>query len=412
MSRLTFRLVPAVILLFAGACGSANGSAPGVVVRDSAGITIVETARTADDTDALPRPADEPELSIGLVEGDPRYLFGSVAGAARLPDGTIVVGDEQAQEIRYYSPTGTHLRTVGRRGEGPGEYSGLIDVWRCGGARVFADDYQLRRVTVLGADGTLERSFPVLEPESDNARRPFAMRCGPNGGFIAAGWGSTRIADLGGSAFYVERAPIWLLDEDGAPTAVLGEHVVAERVFLQSAPGRGSSIPHPLGRRAAMALGAERAYVGPGTGLELFEYDLTGRHLRTLRGPQVELMITPELLASYDGPGGDRLVSMIVERAGADGLELPSSLPAFDQILLNPGGEVWVRRFRTPRDPGERWGVFGPDGAFLGHVAMPAGFALHEVGDDYLLGVGTDGMGVERVQLYRLLRGAGGDETD
>lgn len=49
-----------------------------------------------------------------------------------------------------------------------------------------------------------------------------------------------------------------------------------------------------------------------------------------------------------------------------------------------------------------RWDVFAADGFYLGRVDVPASFRIEEVGRGQALGVATDELGVERVQLYGL----------
>jgi hypothetical protein len=52
-----------------------------------------------------------------------------------------------------------------------------------------------------------------------------------------------------------------------------------------------------------------------------------------------------------------------------------------------------------------RWKVFEPEGTLLGTVEVPA-VAVHQIGPDFVLAVGADELGVERVQLYGLERSA------
>ncbi len=49
-----------------------------------------------------------------------------------------------------------------------------------------------------------------------------------------------------------------------------------------------------------------------------------------------------------------------------------------------------------------RWDVFANDGAYLGRVDVPASFRIEEVGRGQALGVATDDLGFERVQLRDL----------
>lgn len=115
-------LTGVVLALVASACGGGAGDQVAAVVRDSAGITIVENSDPAwapgaswtVDTAAL--------VTIGGDELDPLYDLGQVTGALRLSDGRIVVANGATSEIRWYDGEGQHLATAGRKGQGPGEY--------------------------------------------------------------------------------------------------------------------------------------------------------------------------------------------------------------------------------------------------------------------------------------------------
>lgn len=59
--------------------------------------------------------------SIGIEYGDTNYIMGGVEGSAFGPDGNIAVLDCGRSTVRLYSPEGEYLRSVGHRGNGPGE---------------------------------------------------------------------------------------------------------------------------------------------------------------------------------------------------------------------------------------------------------------------------------------------------
>jgi len=62
------------------------------------------------------------EVSIGVADGAEEYMFGDVADIAVARDGSIYVYDRKVPAIRKYDANGKYVRTVGRKGQGPGEY--------------------------------------------------------------------------------------------------------------------------------------------------------------------------------------------------------------------------------------------------------------------------------------------------
>jgi len=110
-------------VLTVSACASDGDRQDVSVVRDSAGIVIVENR------DAPEIPAwhvdPNPLLEIGRAEGEGPDVFGLVRHAIRLPTGEIAVADGRAMDIRLFGSDGSHQVTFGRQGEGPGEFMQL-----------------------------------------------------------------------------------------------------------------------------------------------------------------------------------------------------------------------------------------------------------------------------------------------
>jgi len=68
------------------------------------------------------RLADEPVLSIGVRGEDEAHELFGVSGAARLADGSIVVGERWGLRVQRFGPTGEHLWSRGQLGDGPGDF--------------------------------------------------------------------------------------------------------------------------------------------------------------------------------------------------------------------------------------------------------------------------------------------------
>ncbi len=86
-------------------------------------------------------------------------------------DERIYVLDIQEAALHIYDTTGAHLRTVGRQGEGPGEFRRPIDLALDRDRnRIFIRDARLRRITVLAPDGSLLAAWST--PTVPGLRRP------------------------------------------------------------------------------------------------------------------------------------------------------------------------------------------------------------------------------------------------
>ena len=123
-------VLAAATLLHAGCISPDNISL--TIVRDSAGIVMAESPLEASgDEWRLQLP---PVLLIGRSEGtgEGPDLFGRINQVIRLSSGDIAVAEGLAAEIRVFDDGGGHLRTFGRRGEGPGEFANLVGHDRSG----------------------------------------------------------------------------------------------------------------------------------------------------------------------------------------------------------------------------------------------------------------------------------------
>src|SRR5262245_59126486 len=65
-----------------------------------------------------------PIAAIGETDGAPEYLF-SRLGGVQLRDDRIVVADNGSAQLRFYDGRGRFLKSIGRRGGGPGEFGWL-----------------------------------------------------------------------------------------------------------------------------------------------------------------------------------------------------------------------------------------------------------------------------------------------
>jgi len=66
------------------------------------------------------------DLTIGVKEGDENYMFGSRFLYFNVDDdGNIYAVDWDKKKIQKYGPDGKYLLTIGRHGQGPGEFGNI-----------------------------------------------------------------------------------------------------------------------------------------------------------------------------------------------------------------------------------------------------------------------------------------------
>ncbi len=85
----------------------------------------------------------------------------------------------------------------------------------------------------------------------------------------------------------------------------------------------------------------------------------------------------------------------------------PESIPGGKSLLVDRSGNTWVGLWPSGDEESghDTYEVFLADGRLLGEVAIPMGLKLMDVGEDYVLGVRTDELGVPFIEVYGLLKG-------
>lgn len=389
----------AIAALFA--CEADPRPDPGPIVRDSAGIRIIE-ARGTDVTTASWRIDSRPELRIGAVDGDPSYLLSRVVGALRLRDGRVAIGNGHSHELRFYDPRGRFLSARGREGEGPGEFTYMRGLGRCREEGIVAFDLNWQMNT-YDDDGTFVDRRQLLAPDGIS---PYNLACDERGRVVLLGWG----LDVTGApqiGFHQARGPLVLVDGEGSVATDFGEWLVSERIGTM-----GGSRPHPFGRATVFALHDDHLYVGSGERFEVEVRSLDGTLRRLVRGPSPSLEIEDSLRAAYlaEQLANARPERHPVVRQEVAEMEWPPAYPAYTALRVDPSGVAWLRRFAVGTSRPEQWGLLDPARGYLGDVTLPAGHTLVDVGIDYVLVMALDELDVETVALHVLHReGTSGD---
>jgi hypothetical protein len=358
-----------LVVVLIGAC---DGEAPPIAVPATGWDAVLATEIAGSDAD-------------GAV------VLELVTGAVRLADGTIVVADALASALKFFSPEGDLVRTVGRHGRGPQEFTTIGWLGLCGN-RIVAFDDNTGTVALVSPRGDIERRLQPSAHPTQSMRLSF-MRCAPDGRMAFAGF--PRFLPGGCLDDMHECLPMHSLmsiaDRDGVITDTIGEVFGAEM--------------RPLGSLMQFAVSNHALFVGASASDTVDVYDLNGR----LRGfILLELPEVPPTTANYDYAIGER-VAMSRDRAWQlEWIErmrrvpMPEVRPRYSGLFVSPGGILWA----VISYPGDTltWlrsvnvdGNVGPD------LRIPHGMRVLDMGDDYVIGTYEhEGTGDPHVVVYHL----------
>lgn len=115
---------------------------------------------------------NNPQISIELVRtigdvdsDDENLAFNSPADLAIDVAGNIYIADSQNQRIQVFDPEGRYLRTIGRKGQGPGEFMSVRSIDFDGEGRLYVLDNWQRRIQVFTPKGEVLKTILVLNAD-------------------------------------------------------------------------------------------------------------------------------------------------------------------------------------------------------------------------------------------------------
>jgi len=152
MKRAYFRLYAitffsALILFFS--CGRQQAEWQGTIEHLD-GVTVVHNPVDPMVEDILEL---EEELTIGEADGAEEYMFQRIGSIAVDEIERIYVSDRKESHIKVYDQNGKYLRTIGRKGQGPGEFQRITRIQILTSDNLLVYNSKTRRLSFFSLDG-------------------------------------------------------------------------------------------------------------------------------------------------------------------------------------------------------------------------------------------------------------------
>jgi hypothetical protein len=106
------------------------------------------------------------EHQIGQLYGPEESLFDSIVDANINSKGDIYVADRGLNEIRKFNKDGEYLLTMGRKGQGPGEFQDIRTIAVNSHDDLIVFDSMLRRISIFSDNGEHIKTTKILMPDS------------------------------------------------------------------------------------------------------------------------------------------------------------------------------------------------------------------------------------------------------
>jgi hypothetical protein len=348
----------------------------------------------------------QPTLAIGDetrgAPSTPEYQFNRIAHVRRLSDGRILV--TMGPDIRYFGADGKYLSKAGGRGQGPGEFQYIQDLYVLPGDTLLA--LSSRNKVWLTPDGTFVRQeLVMLDPLATGGWFSEGAMLLPNGNLLAMQYRQETPENPRPTGLYRPVLRYALLD---LRTNRVTPLVTAGGIRQTSDPRGGGTqafSPH-----AQHAIGSDRVYVGDNDTTFVSAFTLDGAAVRTFAVADKAVPVTDAHMADYRRRTLEMIGSNAAQRSrfeqNLDAVARPKRFPYWGTAMVDRPGNLWVSAASTGAAGPTTWTVFHRDGGRIASVVVPSGFAPKEIGVDYVLGVMRDDLGVESIHMYVLNRRA------
>ncbi len=298
----------------------------------------------------------EEDLVIGN-ETDENYMFYRDVRIAVDSPGNIFALDSRNRRIQKYDKNGNYLQTIGRRGQGPGEFLRPDSVCLDSEENIYVQD--TRKITVFNKNGTFKRTIP----KSD-----FLSSWGvtKEGNFLArTSWWDPESNHANGTNEMI------LLDSEGKKIKTIVRYP-----FENPPPIKGKMHISNLfeGHLYSCKMSEQFWIYGDPSEYKLFLIDSSGLLVRVIQ--------KDEPGESFTRKEKDKVVDFWYERLNNFGrrrgekypkgdirryIKFPKHKPYFSWIFSDDKERIYVGRFKSPLDENEitDYDVFNRDGYYL-----------------------------------------------
>lgn len=346
-----------------------------------------------------------PLVDIGDEADGPHAEFSGYIRPALLSDGRIVVANGGSQELRIFDSTGAWLKTVGRSGAGPGEFTALGWLHVGVGDTLRTYDWSLLRVSVFSPEGVYQRGVMMGVDGGGGTLRPQGVLA--NGALVASTQKSIDMRSAAGVRR--DTSMLFLYDPDGRLLDSLGNFPGSE-AWINRTEQSVSVQNRPFGKHLMVVGHDASIYVGTADAPELTVLRPDGSAERVISWSAPARPVTPEIIDAYivatvagaSRGREDRSAGLTEMLKGAP---YPNEMPTYSSILLANDGSIWVGQY-LPKGQGERqtFNVIDRSGAPLGPIELPPRFTPSQVTSDRIVGIWKDDDDVSHVRVHRLVR--------
>jgi hypothetical protein len=277
------------------------------------------------------------EFTIGTEAGPQEITFEDPIYIAVGDEGLIYVVDRKAVQVKVFGPDGKFLRSIGKRGQGPGEVGGIRDISFTPAREILVNDTRTKRLHYFSLEGKFLRS--VTAPSTIGFE-------GPN-------------QDPRGRIFAVQTAIV--MDRATAELVEFTAEMKKARTLFSVQIAKYPDF-NPVGSQIRFLPAADGGLIwGVTTQYEINVLDADGQAVKKILKDYDPLPVTKEYR--------DKLI----KEAGFDPsyVKFSDHFPAFLDFRKDDDGRLYIRLYETtPDESGHVYDVFDPDGRYMARAVI------------------------------------------
>ena len=319
-----------VLFLLLVSCGQQKTIWEGKIEKEN-GITIVENPKEpmhGEDAFIL-----EEELSIGVADGAEEYMFLDAREVAVDNRERIFVSDRRGIYIKVFDKFGKYITTIGRQGQGPGEFGRVTNIQITARNELMVHDRSTRRLSFFSLDGEYLRTEQLKEIQA------LRVKVNSKGNYFV------RTLDFD-SATFSSATELKMYGSDLAFISIIAK----DKYWSQKAPLQPSMTSKFLSSDSIIC-GFRESY-------EFQFLDSEGKIVRKVSRDYNPIEISEEEKTKRKLPNSS---------------ELPKYFPAFQDFSIDEEGRIYVQLFERQMD-GDKfyYDVFDPEGRYIAQVQLNA----------------------------------------
>lgn len=314
----------------------------------------------------------EPRVLISS-ESNPDYQFVRIESALPLGDTLVVVADARRSDLRIFRRDGALVRTVGREGDGPGEFRRISRVFLIGDT-IATYDWSLRRIALHDGSGELMGSIPLRATGMDGGVQI-------EGRLSDGSWVWTRTSLLSwnfGPGMFRDTTKVGLLPSSGSGEFSEFARFPGLHLYARMPEGRKEEWrvgPSMLSPDSRTVVWRDTLIIGDTGDSVLTFLSVDGTVTRTIDLPLSPSPVSTDAIEEYRRESQARDRSEAGRLYVEELLHAASSAPRGqiwqDLLVDDDSGDLWVGLHAPTRASPSRYLQLAPDGTVLSRWQFP-----------------------------------------